>query len=80
MDATRDYHTKQSKSERARQIPYDISYMWNLIYDTMNLSMKQKQNQGHREQAGGGQGGGGQQRVGVGVWDSKMQTGIYKNG
>ena len=29
MDANRDYH---SKSER--QIPYDITYMWNLKYDT----------------------------------------------
>ena len=26
MDATRDYHTKWSKSERERQIPYDITY------------------------------------------------------
>ena len=25
---------KSSKSERARQIAYDITYMWNLIYDT----------------------------------------------
>ena len=41
MDVTRDYQTKWSKSERERQIPYDITYMWNLEYDTMNLSMKQ---------------------------------------
>ena len=34
MDATRDYHTKWSKSERERQIPYDITYMWHLKYDT----------------------------------------------
>ena len=34
MDATRDYHTKWSKSERERQIPYDATYMWNLKYDT----------------------------------------------
>ena len=34
MDATRDDHTKWSKSERERQIPYDISYMWNLNYAT----------------------------------------------
>ena len=27
-------HTKRSKSERERQIPYDITYMWNLNYDT----------------------------------------------
>ena len=34
MDATRDYHTKWSKSERGRQIPYDITYVWNLKYVT----------------------------------------------
>ena len=34
MDGPRDYHTKQSKSARERQIPYDITYMWNLKYDT----------------------------------------------
>ena len=33
MDATRDYHTKWSKSERERRIPYDITCMWNLKYD-----------------------------------------------
>ena len=32
MDATRDHHIKWSKSER--QIPYDITYVWNLKYDT----------------------------------------------
>ena len=32
IDAIRDYHTKGSKSEREGQIPYDISYMWNLKY------------------------------------------------
>ena len=30
MDVSRDYHTKWSKSERERQISYDITYMWNL--------------------------------------------------
>ena len=34
MDGPRDYHTKQSKSEKERQIPYDITYLWNLKYDT----------------------------------------------
>ena len=34
MDATRDYHTKWSKSERERQTPYDIIYMWNLKHGT----------------------------------------------
>ena len=30
MDATRDSHTKWSKSGRDRQILYNITYMWNL--------------------------------------------------
>ena len=34
MDGPRDYHTKRSKSERERQIQYDITYMWNLKYYT----------------------------------------------
>ena len=34
MDGPRDYHTKWSKSERERQMPYAITYMWNLKYDT----------------------------------------------
>ena len=28
MDSARGYHTKQSQSERERQIPYDITYMF----------------------------------------------------
>ena len=34
MDATTDYHTKGSKSERGRQLLYVITYMWNQKYDT----------------------------------------------
>ena len=34
----------------------------------MNLSMKQKQNQGHRDKTGGCQGGGDWERLGVGGW------------
>ena len=37
MDRPRDDHTKQSKSDTERQIPCDISYMWNLKYDTNEL-------------------------------------------
>ena len=37
MDGPRDYHTKWSKAERERQIPYDITYMWNLKYDKNEL-------------------------------------------
>ena len=41
MDATRDDHTKWSKSERERQIPY-ITYIWNLKYGT-NESIYEKE-------------------------------------
>ena len=37
MDGPRDYHTKWSKSERERQISYDITYMWNLKYNMNEL-------------------------------------------
>ena len=37
MDGPRDYHSKRSKSERERQIPYDVTYMRNLKYDTTEL-------------------------------------------
>ena len=30
MDRPRDCHTEWSKSDRERQISYDIAYMWNL--------------------------------------------------
>ena len=32
MDGPRDYHTKWSNSEREKQIPFDITYIWNLKY------------------------------------------------
>ena len=32
MVGTRDVHTKWNKSERERQIPYDITYIRNLKY------------------------------------------------
>ena len=36
-DGPRDYHIKWSKSDRERQISYDITYMWNLKYDANEL-------------------------------------------
>ena len=33
MDGPRDYHTKWSKSERERQLPYDMTSMWTLKHD-----------------------------------------------
>ena len=37
MNGSKDYHTKWSKPDRERQIPYDVTYMWNLNYDTSDL-------------------------------------------
>ena len=38
MNRPRDYCTKWRKSERERQIPYDITYAWNLKHDTNDLT------------------------------------------
>ena len=56
MNGTRDSHTKWNKSERERQIPYDITYIWNLIYGT-NEPSHRKETHGLGEQACGCQGG-----------------------
>ena len=42
MDEPRDYpiNTKRGKSEKERQIPYDITYTWNLKNDTNELIYK----------------------------------------
>ena len=37
MDTTSNCHTKRSKLEREKQIPYDITYMKSLKYDTNEL-------------------------------------------
>ena len=43
MDGPRDCHTEWSKSDREKQISYDIAYMWNLKKEVQrNLSTKQK--------------------------------------
>ena len=51
MDGTRDYYTKQSKPDRERQLSYDVTYMWNIKYDTMSILTKQPHR--HREQTCG---------------------------
>jgi len=40
IDGSRDCHTEWNKSEREGQISYDITYMWNLKYDTKELICK----------------------------------------
>ena len=34
MDGSRDSHPEWGKSERERQIPYNITYIWNIVYGT----------------------------------------------
>ena len=58
MDATRNSHTKWTKSEREGQIPYDITYMWILKYGTNEPIYKTENTHRHREQTCGWQGGG----------------------
>ena len=40
MDGPRDYLSKGSKSERKRQVSYVTTFMWNLKYDTNELTYK----------------------------------------
>ena len=57
MNRPRDYHTKLNKSKRQKADTIYVTYVWDLKHDTNELSMRQKQNQGHREETGGYQGG-----------------------
>ena len=61
-DEPRDLHTEWSRSGRERQIPYDITYMWNLK-KKKKKDMKEKQT--HREWTYGYRGWGG--RAGEGI-------------
>ena len=40
VDEPRDDHTKWRKSDRERQIPHDTTYMWDLKYNTNELTFK----------------------------------------
>ena len=44
MDGSRNYHTNWNKSERERQIAYDITYLWNLKRDTNKPNYKTETN------------------------------------
>ena len=51
MDRPRDFHTKWNNSDRERQIPYEITNLWNLIKMIQkNLLTKQKQTQRFQSQ------------------------------
>ena len=38
------------KSDRERQIPYDITHMWNIIFKMIQINLFTKQKQTHRFQ------------------------------
>ena len=67
-DATRDSQIKWSKSERERQISYDITYKWNLKYGTNDPIYKAEADQGQGDQSCGCPGGEGRKWDGRGVW------------
>ena len=78
MDGPRDYHTKWSKSDRERQIPYDITSAWNqqtdtneLIYKTETDSQTSKTKLWLPKGTGGG-------RDKLGVWDWHIHINIFK--
>ena len=50
MDGPRGYHTKWSKSDKEREILYDITHMWNLILKMIQMNLFTKQKQIHRFQ------------------------------
>ena len=74
MDGTRDSHTKRSKSQSKRQIPYDITYMWNLNYGTDDSIYKTETDYGQGEQtcASQGQGEGSGMDERFGIWGCKL--------
>ena len=77
MDVPREYCIQWSKSDRKRQILYDITYMWNLKIIQMNLYTKEKQTHRHRKQTYGyqkGEGGREGQNRGMRLTDTNYYT------
>ena len=68
MDGARDSHTKRSKLERKRQIPYDITYIWNLKYGRNDPIYKMETDHEHVEQTCVCQGQEEREEDGQGVW------------
>ena len=74
MEGPKDYYTKWSKSERERQIPFDITYMWNLKHDIdefvyeidLDIENKLMVTKGKTEE-----------RDKLGAWDYQIKTIIY---
>ena len=76
MERPRDYHTKWSKSDRERQISYDIAYMPNLKkwYKWTYLQNRNRfTDLENKLMVTGGVG-----RDRLGVWDWHVHTTIFK--
>ena len=66
MATTRDYHTKRSKS--GKEIPHDITYIWNLNCETNEPINKTEADPQARRPELWCQGGAGWERDGLGGW------------
>ena len=84
MDRSRDYYTWWNKSDRKRQIIYDIIYMWNLKnLIQMNVYTKQKETQRQKNlwlKMGRGSQGGKIRSMGLThyyTWNKLYSTGNY---
>ena len=73
MDGPRDYLSKGSKSERKRQVSYVTTFMWNLKYDTNELTYKTETKQTYGYQRGKGRG-----KINQEFEIQQIQTIIYK--
>ena len=77
MDMPRNYYTKWTKSEREREIPYDITCIWTLKYDTNRLIYKTETDSDieNRPVVAKGEGGGGRVDWEFGISRSKLLYG-----
>ena len=57
MDATRDYHTNELGQEEKDKSHDDITYMWNLKYNTNELTYE-TETDSQTQRTGGWEGGG----------------------
>ena len=69
LDGPRNYHTKWSKSDRERQMSYEITNMWNVTKSDTKELTKQKQTQRFWNQIYGYQRGNVGGRDKLGGWD-----------
>ena len=63
MDGPRDYHIKHSKSDRKRQVSYDITYMGNLRGRKLIYGYQSRK---------------GEWRNKLGIWDQQIKTTMCK--